>query len=90
MGCAVALAAPAAAVAQEDASVPPGPSLQLVSADLRQVGSDLAFGLRFNRFLPVDELDPSGGRIVCVVLSPAEPSRRRICVSRRDGRLTLR
>ncbi|HEY0343821.1 MAG TPA: hypothetical protein VGC59_04200 [Solirubrobacteraceae bacterium] len=88
MGCAVALAAPAAAVAQEDAPVPPGPSLQLVSAGLRQVGSDLAFGLRFNRFLPVDELDPSGGRIVCVVLSPAEPSRRRICVSRRDGRLS--
>jgi hypothetical protein len=86
--CAAALAAPAAAVAQHDAPLPPGPSLQLVSADLRQVGTDLAFGLRFNRFLPVDELDPSGGRIVCVVLSPAEPSRRRICVSRRGGRLS--
>jgi lysophospholipase L1-like esterase len=88
VSCAVALAAPAVAVAQEDAPVPPGPSLQLVSADLRQVGTDLAFGLRFNRFLPVAELDPSGGRIVCVVVSPAEPSRRRICVSRRDGRLS--
>ena len=66
--------------------MPPGPSLQLVSADLRQVGTDLAFGLRFNRLLPVDELDPSGGRVVCVVLSPAEPSRRRVCVSRRQGR----
>jgi lysophospholipase L1-like esterase len=88
VSCAAALAAPAATVAQEGAPVPPGPSLQLVSADLRQVGADLAFGLRFDRFLPVDELDPSGGRVLCVVLSPAQPSRRRVCVSRRRGRLS--
>jgi uncharacterized protein len=68
VSCAAALAAPAAAVAQEGAPLPSGPSLQLVSADLRQVGTDLAFGLRFSRFVPVDELDPSGGRIVCMVL----------------------
>jgi lysophospholipase L1-like esterase len=80
--CAAALAAPAAAVGQD---VAPGPSLQIVAADLRQAGGDLQFELRFNRPLPVEELDPSGGRIVCVVLSPAEPSRRRICVSLRDG-----
>lgn len=80
--CAAALAAPAAAVGQD---VAPGPSLQIVAADLRQAGGDLRFELRFNRPLPVEELDPSGGRIVCVVLSPAEPSRRRICVSLRDG-----
>jgi lysophospholipase L1-like esterase len=82
-GCATALAAPAATVAQESA---PGPSLQIVAADLRQDGGDLQFELRFSRPLPVEELDPSGGRIVCVVLSPTEPSRRRVCVSLRDGR----
>jgi lysophospholipase L1-like esterase len=83
VGCAAALAAPAAAVALQSA---PGPSLQIVAADLRQVGGDLQFELRFSRRLPVEELDPSGGRIVCVVLSPAVPSRRRVCVSLRDGR----
>jgi lysophospholipase L1-like esterase len=30
----------------------------------------------------------SGGRIVCVVLSPAGLSRRRVCVSTREGRLS--
>jgi lysophospholipase L1-like esterase len=88
MGCAAALAAPAATVAQEGAPVGPGPSLQVVAADLRQTGGDLRFELRFNRPLPVDEIDPAGGRNVCVVLSPADVSRRRVCVSSREGRLS--
>ncbi len=65
----------------------PAPSLQVTAADLRQAGDELRFGLRFNRAVPVRQLDPRHGRVVCVVLSPSRPSRRRACVSRRGGRL---
>lgn len=88
VACIAALAAPAASVAQEGAPVGPGPSLQIVAADLRQSGADLRFELRFNRALPVEEIDPAAGRIVCVVLSPADLARRRVCVSARAGGLS--
>jgi lysophospholipase L1-like esterase len=95
--CLAALAAPAAAVAQDAALSPlhqpspapsPGPTLQVVSAQLRRAGADLAFGLRFNRTVPADEIDPAHGRLLCIVLSPTEPSRRRVCLSTRDGHLS--
>jgi lysophospholipase L1-like esterase len=79
--CVLASAAPA--LAQGTA-----PTLQVTAASVRQAGPDLQFGLRFNRAVPVAELQAASGRIVCVVLSPLAPSRRRACVSRRDGRLT--
>jgi lysophospholipase L1-like esterase len=65
----------------------PAPSLLITGATLRQAGGDLRLHLSFNRAVPVRELQPRRGRIVCVVLSPDRPSRRRACVSRRDGRL---
>jgi len=65
----------------------PIPSLLVTGATLRQSGDDLQFGLRFNRDVPVRDLQPGNGRVVCVLLSPDRPSRRRACVSRRDGRL---
>lgn len=65
----------------------PSPSLLVTDAKLRQVDDDLQFGLRFNRPLPVRGLDASRGRIVCAVLSPERPSRRRVCVSRKGRRL---
>jgi lysophospholipase L1-like esterase len=65
----------------------PIPSLLVTGATLRQSDDVLQFGLRFSRALPVRELQPRRGRIVCVVLSPERASRRRACVSRRDGRL---
>ncbi|MEA2194201.1 MAG: uncharacterized protein QOG42_635 [Solirubrobacteraceae bacterium] len=77
---------PAAPLAQAQAPGP-APSLQVTAASVRQVGKDLQFGLRFNRALPVAELQAAGGRSVCVVLSPLVASRRRACVSRRHGRL---
>ena len=101
LSCAAALAAPAAiAVAQEGAPLPaielpppgpvptPGPSLQIVATQLSQQGAALAFGLRFNRAVPVGELDPTRGRVVCIVLSPARDSRRRVCIGVRGGRLS--
>ena len=78
----VPLAAAAPARAQS-----PLPSLLLTGATLRQSDDELRFVLRFNRAVPVRELQPRQGRSVCVVLSPARPSRRRACVSRRGGRL---
>ena len=80
---ACALAPVASAAAQS-----PAPTLQLTAASARQAGGDLQFDLRFDRPLPVDELQAASGRIVCVVLSPLAASRRRACVSRRDGRLS--
>jgi lysophospholipase L1-like esterase len=65
----------------------PVPSLQVADATLEQLDEDLQFALSFNRALPVADLQPRRGRIVCVVLSPDRSSRRRACVSRRDGRL---
>lgn len=83
IACLLALTpSPSPAVAQT-----PLPSLLVTSPTLRQVGGELHFGLRFNRPLPVRELQPRRGRSVCVVLSPDRPSRRRVCMSRRDGRL---
>jgi lysophospholipase L1-like esterase len=75
-------AAPGPASAQS-----PVPSLLVTEATLRQVDDELRFGLRFNRAVPVRELQPRRGRSLCVVLSPERPSRRRACVSRRGGRL---
>jgi lysophospholipase L1-like esterase len=80
-------APPLPAIAQQNPPPQPGPTLQIISADLRQTGADLQFNLRFNRFIPVDEFDPAQGRFLCIVLSPSKPSRRRVCVSRRDARL---
>ncbi|HUR83720.1 MAG TPA: GDSL-type esterase/lipase family protein [Solirubrobacteraceae bacterium] len=82
-----ALAAPALAAAQ-DPPPAPLPSLLVVTATLEQVGADLQAELRFNRFLPVAELDAAQGRSVCVVLSPGAPSRRQVCIARRGGRLS--
>gem|GEM_PF-2302482 len=94
---AVALAAPAVTVAQEGAAVPaitqsavaagPGPTLRVAATDVRQIGADLRFGVRFDSALPDAELDPGHGRIVCVVLDPEAAARRRVCVSSRAGRL---
>ncbi len=99
VSCVAALAAPAtSAVAQEGAPLPaidqagpvpaPGPTLQVVASQLAQSGSALRFGVRFNRALPVGELDPGRGRIVCIILSPRRPARRRVCIGVRDGRLS--
>lgn len=77
---ALVLAPPAAAQS-------PVPSLFVVGATLRQADEQLQFGLRFNRSVPVRELQPRRGRLVCVLLSPDRPSKRRACVSRRGGRL---
>jgi len=84
---ALAVLMPAAAAAPALAQSP-APTLQLTAATARQTGSDLQFDLRFDRPLPVDELQAASGRIVCVVLSPLVASRRRACVSRRDGALS--
>jgi lysophospholipase L1-like esterase len=65
----------------------PVPSLQVTDATLQQIDDDLQFALSFNRAVPVADVQPRRGRIVCVVLSPDRASRRRACVSRRDGRL---
>lgn len=65
----------------------PLPSLLLTGATLRQSDDELRFVLRFNREVPVRELQPRQGRSVCVVLSPDRPSRRRACISRHGGRL---
>ncbi|MDX6718160.1 MAG: uncharacterized protein QOJ63_414, partial [Solirubrobacteraceae bacterium] len=87
--CAAALLAPATAVAQEPvASPPPAPSVQIVSAGLQQAGADLVLELRLSRVVSASELDAGQGRFVCLVLSPVAPSRRRVCVGSRDGRLT--
>jgi lysophospholipase L1-like esterase len=89
---AAALAAPATAVAQEPVASPPPaappPSVQVVSAGLEQVGGDLQLELRLSRIVSASELDAREGRIVCLILSPEESSRRRVCVSARDGRLS--
>jgi len=76
------------AAAVPAAAQSPAPTLQLKAASARQAGPDLQFELRFNRPLPVAELQATAGRSACVVLSPQAPSRRRVCVSGRDGRLT--
>ena len=77
----------ALAIAPRAVAQSPAPSLFVVSASARQDGEQLRFGLRFNRAVPVPELQPRRGRLVCVLLSPDQPSRRRACVSRRGGRL---
>jgi lysophospholipase L1-like esterase len=89
---ALALGAPGSAAAQTPGPSPapavaPAPSLRIVSAGLRQLGSDLRLRLRFSRNVPVAEIDPAKGRVICVVLGPLVPTRRRVCVSRRSGSL---
>ncbi len=84
VACALAPAAPAAAAAAQETA----PTLQLTAAWAHQSGDDLRFDLRFNRAVPVADLQAASGRSVCVVLSPHAASRRRACVSRRDGRLS--
>jgi lysophospholipase L1-like esterase len=89
VSCCAALAAPAVVVAQEPvASPPPPPTVQIVSAGLRQAGADLQLELRLSRIVSASEFDARQGRIVCLILSPDEPSRRRVCISARDGRLS--
>jgi lysophospholipase L1-like esterase len=89
---AIALAGPAAAAAQGPAPAPvpapsASPSLRIVSAVLSQLGEDLQLRLRFSRSVPVKEIEPAKGRVVCLVLGPRVPTRRRVCVSRRPGGL---
>jgi lysophospholipase L1-like esterase len=87
---AVALAAASTAAAQNPApapAVPPSPSLQILSAGLRQLGQDLQLRVRFSRDVPVKEIDPAKGRYFCLVLGPLVPSRRRVCVSRQPSGL---
>jgi lysophospholipase L1-like esterase len=89
VSCCLALGAPAAGLAQEPvASPPPPPTVQIVSAGLRQAESNLQLELRLSRTVSPGELDARQGRIICLILSPEEPSRRRVCVSSRDGRLS--
>jgi lysophospholipase L1-like esterase len=93
VAAAFAAAVPAGtAAAQAQALQPPpaadgGPSLRIETAALGQVGDDLRLRLRLNRPLPVGELDPAKARFACLVLGPRVASRRRVCVSRRAGRL---
>ena len=75
------------AAAQSPAPAVTGPSLGIDAGELRQVGDDLQLRLRFSRAVPVAQLDPARSRVICLVLSPDKPSRRRVCVSRRGGRL---
>ena len=86
---ALVLAAPGAAAAQgpPPAAPPPSPSLRIISARLRQVDQRLQLRLQFTRELPVEEIEPAKGRFVCLVLGPYVPTRRRVCVSRRNGAL---
>ena len=85
---ALALVAPSGAAAQLPEPDPAAlPSLQIVSAELRQVGQDLRLRLRFSRDIPVKEIEPAKGRYMCLVLGPQVPTRRRVCVSRRQGEL---
>jgi hypothetical protein len=65
----------------------PGPTLQITEAKVRQIGDDLRFGLRFSAPVPTSQLQAAAGRVVCVVLSPVAPTRRSVCVSRRNHRL---
>jgi lysophospholipase L1-like esterase len=87
LSCLAALTAPAPAVAQGSAAAAP-PSLQVVSAALLQTGDDLAAELRFDRLLPIAEIDATQERTICIVLSPGELSRRQVCVGPRDGALS--
>jgi len=66
---------------------PAAPSLAIVDAGLRQSGSGLRLRLRFSRAVPVKEIEPKKGRFICLVLGPNVPTRRRVCVSRRQGKL---
>lgn len=89
----LALAVPGAAHAQTPAPAgeppppAPGPTLRIVSAQLGQAGQDLRLRLRFSRDVPVREIEPAKGRFACLVLGPHVPTRRRVCVSRRQARL---
>jgi lysophospholipase L1-like esterase len=82
------LAAPEADDTPDGAAPPPGPSVKVTSAQLRQLGADLQFELRFSRRVLAVDLQPRKGRFVCIVLSPAQASRRRVCIARRAARLT--
>jgi len=85
-----AVAAPQPQVAAAQIPEPPDPnlpSLLIADADLRQRGDDLQLRMHLSRPLPLSQLDPARGRYVCVVLAPNASSRRRVCVSRRAGRL---
>jgi hypothetical protein len=88
-----AVSAVAAAFAASAGARDGGPALvagtpQVLAADLRQIGADLRLGVRFSRAVTATELERRRGRMVCMILSPTGPSRRRACVSRRDGRLS--
>ncbi len=85
----LALATPGSAAAQSAAPPAPAdaPSLRIVSASLRELGSDLRLRLRFSRDVPVKEIEPAKARFICLVLAPKVTTRRRVCVSRRQGKL---
>ena len=54
---------------------------------LRQLSADLQLRLRFSRTVPAADIDAAQGRFVCLVLDPAVPARRQVCVTRTAGRL---
>ena len=64
------------------------PTLQITAAKLGQTGDELKFSLHFNRAVPVKQLQPQNGRVICAVLFPGHASRRSVCVGRRGTRLS--
>ena len=88
LACAALLTVSAPAAAQQPAPPPPGPSVKVVSAQLRQLGADLLFELRLSAPVAAADVQPREGRFVCIVLDPAARSRRRVCVAERGGRLS--
>ena len=84
---AVTVAGPAAAQTPPAEVRAGGPSVRIVSAALRQLSADLQLRLRFSRTVPAADIDAAQGRFVCLVLDPAVPARRQVCVTRTAGRL---
>ena len=84
---AATVAGPAAAQTPPPDVPAGGPSVRIASAALRQLADDLQLRLRFSRPVPAADIDAAQGRFVCLVLDPAVPARRQICVTRTAGRL---
>ena len=87
LAAALVVAALAATATAQEPLAEGGPSLRIEAAALRQVGDDLQLRLRLSQPVPVADLDPAKARFVCLVLAPQVDARRRVCVSRRAGRL---
>jgi lysophospholipase L1-like esterase len=84
------IATSAAALAQAPPPDPAAPSLRIEHAALRQDGDDLRLALRFSRAIPVEMIAPARSRFVCLVLGAHTLRQRRLCVSRKDGRLNAK